>query len=96
MQEMHGTSVPTRRPQKITMIIIKKWGGRCLVSLPLLTLSRQHLACNATRRAPPQKTETTNKTHPARQKTDKPRPTTTKPANDDDERKKWQKAGAGA
>ena len=50
--------VPTLRPQKTTMVIIKTWGGRCLVSLPLLNLSEKYLACNATPgKAPPQKTQ---------------------------------------
>ena len=55
---LHGMPVPTLRPQKTTMVIIKTWGGRCLVSLPLLNLSEKYLACNATPvKAPPQKTQ---------------------------------------
>ena len=46
------------------MIAIKKWGGRCLVSLPLLNLPKQHLARNAQRRTPPQKKETAKQKPP--------------------------------
>ena len=40
------------------MVIIKTWGGRCLVSLPFQKLFEKHLARNATGNAPPpQKTQ---------------------------------------
>ena len=58
----HGISVPTRRPRKKTITIaIKKWGGRCLVSLPLLNLPTNIFHCmqKHTNRQP-----TTKKTNP--------------------------------
>ena len=77
----HTGSVLTCLPNKNNHDSNQKWGGRCLVSLPLLPLPRQSLACNATGQAAPQQQEQNQQKKPTRQRPDQPRPTTTIPAD---------------